>query len=145
MKRSIKTRDIRNDITRSTYFELSSVAGIETSLDWQQSAGRLVEILINCSGDQIGRGWSVNVRFDHPLSVRWREVQIAKLEAPPFTTVPPMNAMLEPRMVAAKIQGPLTAAGREHGLLQIVTSSLGGLAILAIPSSPEALSAGHRF
>src|SRR6202140_1828238 len=56
-----------------------------------------------------------------------------------------MNAMLEPRMVAAKIHGPFTAAGWEHRLLRITASSQGGLAIVAIrPFSAESLSVGSR-
>src|SRR5271163_2673795 len=52
-----------------------------------------------------------------------------------------MNAMLEPRMVAAKIHGPFTAAGWEQGLLRIAASSQGGLAIVAIhPFSAGSLS-----
>src|SRR5579863_7277161 len=43
-----------------------------------------------------------------------------------------MNAMLEPRMVAAKIHGPFTAAELEHRLLRIAASSQGGLAMVAI-------------
>ena len=31
-----------------------------------------------------------------------------------FTTDPSMNAMLEPRMVAARIHGPLVVAGCSH-------------------------------
>src|SRR5579863_2524606 len=54
-----------------------------------------------------------------------------------------MNAMLELRMVAAKIHGPSTAAGWEHRLLRIAASSQGGLAIVAIPLfSVESLSLG---
>jgi hypothetical protein len=56
-----------------------------------------------------------------------------------------MNAMLEPRIVAAKIHGPLTAAGWEHRLLRIAASSQGGLAIVAIrPFSAGSLSVGSR-
>src|SRR5580698_258728 len=43
-----------------------------------------------------------------------------------------MNAMLEPRVVAAKIHGSFTAAGCEHRLLRIAPSSQGGLAIVPI-------------
>jgi hypothetical protein len=54
-----------------------------------------------------------------------------------------MNAMLEPRIVAAKIHGPFTAAGWEHRLLRIAASSQGGLAIVAIgPLSAGSLSVG---
>jgi hypothetical protein len=56
-----------------------------------------------------------------------------------------MNAMLEPRIVAAKIHGPFTAVGWEHRLLRIAASSQGGLAIVAIrPFSAESLSVGSR-
>jgi hypothetical protein len=54
-----------------------------------------------------------------------------------------MNAMLEPRMVAAKIHGPFTAAGWKQRLLRIAASSQGGLAIVAIrPFSAESLNVG---
>src|ERR1700733_3633251 len=54
-----------------------------------------------------------------------------------------MNAMLEPRMVAAKIHGPFTAAGCEHRLLRIAASLQGGLAIVVIrPFSAGSLSVG---
>ena len=49
-----------------------------------------------------------------------------------FTTVPSMNAMLEPRMVAAKIHGPFTRVGCAHRLLRIAASSQGGLAMVAM-------------
>jgi hypothetical protein len=56
-----------------------------------------------------------------------------------------MNAMLEPRMVAARIHGPFTAAGWEHRLLRIAASSQGGLAIVAIRLfSARSLSDGSR-
>src|SRR5580700_3233004 len=54
-----------------------------------------------------------------------------------------MNTMLEPRMVAAKIHGPFTAAGWEHRFLRIAASSQGGFAIVAIrPFSSGSLSVG---
>src|ERR1700687_5864136 len=53
-----------------------------------------------------------------------------------FTTVPSMNAMLEPRMVAARIQEPFVVAGRSHEPARIAASSQGGLAMLAIVHSP---------
>src|SRR6266581_5332489 len=53
-----------------------------------------------------------------------------------FTTVPSMNAMLEPRMVAARIQGPFVVAWRSHGLARIAASSQGGLAMLAMIYCP---------
>ena len=63
-----------------------------------------------------------------------------------LTTVPSMNAMLEARMVAARIQAPLVGAGSWHGLARIAASSQGGLAILAIfhfaPARPAGLSHG---
>src|SRR5258708_33698534 len=43
-----------------------------------------------------------------------------------------MNAMLEPRMVAARIQGPFVVAGCSHGRARIAASSQGGLAMVAI-------------
>jgi hypothetical protein len=43
-----------------------------------------------------------------------------------------MNAMLEPRMVAAKIHGPLVMAAYKHRPERIAASSQGGLAMLAI-------------
>ena len=52
-----------------------------------------------------------------------------------FTTVPSMNAMLEPRMVAARIQGPFVVAGRSHEPARIAASSQGGLPMLAIVHS----------
>jgi hypothetical protein len=67
------------------------------------------------------------------------------IDSATFTTVPSMNAMLEPRMVAAKIHGPFTAVGWEHRLLRIAASSQGGLAIVAIcPFSAGSLSVGSR-
>jgi hypothetical protein len=44
--------------------------------------------------------------------------------------------MLEPRMVAARIQGPLVRAGRSHEPARIAASSQGGLEMLAIVHSP---------
>src|SRR5258707_1202485 len=52
-----------------------------------------------------------------------------------FTTVPSIKAMLEPRMVAASIQGPFVVAGRPHEPARITASSQGGLAMLAIVHS----------
>ena len=40
--------------------------------------------------------------------------------------------MLEPRMVAARIQGPFVVAGRAHGVARIAAASQGGLAMLDI-------------
>src|ERR1700682_1362939 len=53
-----------------------------------------------------------------------------------FTTVPSIKAMLEPRMVAARIQGPFVISGRPHEMARIAASSQGGLAMLAIIHSP---------
>src|ERR1700732_4167539 len=56
-----------------------------------------------------------------------------------------MNAMLEPRIVAAKIHGPFIAAGWEHRILRIAASSQGGLAIVAIrPFSTGSLRVGSQ-
>src|SRR5271155_102643 len=44
--------------------------------------------------------------------------------------------MPEPRIVAARIQGPLVVAGPSHGPARITASSQGGLAILALFHSP---------
>src|SRR5438094_10570527 len=54
-----------------------------------------------------------------------------------FTTVPSINAMLEPRIVAARIQGPLVVACRSHEPARIAASTPGGLAMLAIVHSPS--------
>src|SRR5439155_8643782 len=54
-----------------------------------------------------------------------------------FTTVPSINAMLEPMIVAARIQGPLVVACRSHEPARIAASSQGGLAMLAIVHSPS--------
>jgi hypothetical protein len=43
-----------------------------------------------------------------------------------------MNAILEPRIVVAKIQGPFTVGWRSHSPARMVASSQGGLARLAI-------------
>jgi hypothetical protein len=47
-----------------------------------------------------------------------------------------MKAMLEPRMVAARIQRPFVKAGPSHEPARIAASSHGGLAMLAIVYSP---------
>src|SRR5471030_2909741 len=47
-----------------------------------------------------------------------------------------MNAMLEPRMVAARIQGPFTVSGRSQEPARIAPSSHGGLAMSGIVHSP---------
>src|SRR5437879_2506580 len=46
--------------------------------------------------------------------------------------------MLEPRMVAARIQGPFVVTGRAHGVARIAASSPGGLAMLDIIYFPTA-------
>src|SRR5260370_10000445 len=47
-----------------------------------------------------------------------------------------MTAMLEPGMVAARIQGPTVIAGRSHEPARITAVSQGGFAIVAIVHSP---------
>src|SRR4051812_23324164 len=53
-----------------------------------------------------------------------------------------MNAMLDPRMVAARIHAPFTPVGWEHRLLRMTASSQGGLAIIAI--RPLSVRFGRR-
>src|SRR5689334_17322591 len=63
-----------------------------------------------------------------------------------FTTVPSINAMLEPRIVAARIQGPFVVTGGLHEPARIAASSQGGLAMLAIvhsPPSADVTASGH--
>src|SRR5258706_15061788 len=48
-----------------------------------------------------------------------------------------MNAMLEPRMVVARIQPPFAAEVSSCGPARIRASSQGGLAILAINQCPQ--------
>src|SRR5437773_12354557 len=62
-----------------------------------------------------------------------------------FTTVPSMNAMLEPMIVAARIQGPFVVAARSHEPARIATSSQGGLAMLAIVHSPPGADGANGF
>src|SRR5882757_609467 len=52
-----------------------------------------------------------------------------------FMTVASMNAMLEPRMVAARIHGPSAVTGRWHEPARIAASSQGGLAKAISPFS----------
>src|SRR5260221_10146572 len=61
-----------------------------------------------------------------------------------FTTVPSIKAMLEPSMVAARIQGPLVIPGRSHAPARIAASSQGGLAMVAIAHCPPPANGPHR-
>src|SRR5215831_6033026 len=61
-----------------------------------------------------------------------------------FTTVPSMNAMLEPRMVAARIQGDDSA---RHGLLQSpvrITASSHGCFMKGLDADPTPLDSNHH-
>src|SRR6185295_8625559 len=62
-------------------------------------------------------------------SVACRDVWIAGSAT--FTTVPSMNAMLEPRIAAARTHEPLPAPGRWEGPARIAASSHGDLVMLA--------------
>jgi hypothetical protein len=50
-----------------------------------------------------------------------------------LTTVPSMNAKLEPRIVAAKIHLPFSAVGTTEYPARTAPSSAGGLHIIAVP------------